>query len=377
MLLLAPAGCGPAGGGSPVAGVMVTPASVRLRSGTSVGLRAELTDARGRRVAGVPVRWFTQDVRTAVVDANGRVRGRAVGVTQVHAEAATARSAGVTVEVVAAPGEGRARIGSAVVQLQGYAGGRLDALAAGGYDLAVIDLARDAGSAYFSRDEIRRAQASNTKVLAYFEIGSLEDFRPDHASLRRRHPDLFLNEWPTWPGEYFVRYWDTRWWDLAVRPRIDRALAAGFDGVFLDSTSAFEEIDAALVPGETRETLGAKMADLIVRISAYGKAAGPGFLVFPNNSPELRRYPGYVTGIDGIAMESLFFRRTGSRCEQPYCASNLESARALRAAGKTVLAIDYTDAPDEIAGVCARYQQEGFVGYVAEPALATVRPPCE
>jgi cysteinyl-tRNA synthetase len=280
------------------------------------------------------------------------------------------------VEVVAPAGGYRTEISSAVVQLQGYTDGRLDCLAAGGYDLAVIDLARDAGSAYFTSNELRRLQAPGTRVLAYFEIGSLENFRPDFASLRRRHPDLFLNEWSAWPGEYFVRYWDARWWDLAIRPRIDRALTTGFDGVFLDSTGAFEEIDGELVPGGSREALAERMADLIVAISAYGKASRAGFMVFPNNSPQLQRYPGYVNAIDGIAMESLFFRRTGARCDQPYCASDLESARALRAARKIVLAIDYTDAPDEIADVCDRYRREGFVGYVAEPALAGVRPPC-
>jgi cysteinyl-tRNA synthetase len=138
----------------------------------------------------------------------------------------------------------------------------------------------------------------------------------------------------------------------------------------------FEEIDGELVPGGNREVLAARMAGLIAAISTYGKASRAGFLVFPNNSPQLQRFPGYVSAIDGIAMESLFFRRTGARCDQPYCASNLESARALRAARKIVLAIDYADAPDEISDACARYRREGFVGYVAEPALAGVRPPC-
>ena len=149
-------------------------------------------------------------------------------------------------------------ITNAVFQLQNYRDDRLDALARAGFSLAVIDLARDAGSSYFTADEISRLKRSGTKVLAYFEIGSIENFRPDFAYLRQHDGDLFLNPWPSWPGEYFVRYWDPRWWNLAIKPRIDRALAAGFDGVYLDTPLAYEELDLGLVPGETRATSPAR-----------------------------------------------------------------------------------------------------------------------
>jgi cysteinyl-tRNA synthetase len=269
-----------------------------------------------------------------------------------------------------------ADLASAVVQLQNYQDDRLDALARAGFSLAVIDLARDAGSSYFTADEISRLKRSGTKVLAYFEIGSIEDFRPDFASLREHDGDLFLNEWPSWPGEYFVKYWDPRWWSLVIRPRIDRALGAGFDGVFLDTPLAYEELDLSLVPGETRASLARKMVGLIVRISRYGKAADPGFLVFPNNSPELQHYPGYTQAIDGIAMESMFFLPTDIPCTDPYCTTNLDAARALRKAGKAVLAIDYADKPQNIAAACRRYREEHFIGYVGPKALNTIRPAC-
>lgn len=263
-----------------------------------------------------------------------------------------------------------------VVQLQNYLNGRLDALARAGFDLAVIDLARDAGSSYFTVDEISRLKRSSTKVLAYFEIGSIEDFRPDFASLMERDGDLFLNEWPTWPGEYFVKYWDLRWWSLAIKPRVDQALAAGFDGVYLDTPLAYQELALNRVPGEQRASLAGKMVDLIVRISKYAKAVKPGFLVFPQNSPELQQYPGYTDAIDGIGMEELFFLATDIPCTDAYCTTNLNAARALQKAGKTVLAIDYANEPQNIAAACRRYREEHFIGYVGELALDTIRPAC-
>jgi uncharacterized protein (TIGR01370 family) len=267
-------------------------------------------------------------------------------------------------------------ITDAVIQLQNYQDGRLDALATAGFSLAVIDLARDAGSSYFTTDEITQLKGAGTKVLAYFEIGSIENFRPDFATLKEHDGHLFLNEWPSWPGEYFVRYWDHRWWSWTIKPRIDRALAAGFDGVYLDTPLAYWELDLGLVPGEQRDSLARKMVDLIARISRYGKAAKPGFLVFPNNSPELRRYPGYTEAIDGIGMESMFFKPTDIPCTEPYCATNLNEARELRKAGKIVLAIDYANKPENIATAYRRYREEHFIGYVGVRELNTIRPAC-
>jgi cysteinyl-tRNA synthetase len=267
-------------------------------------------------------------------------------------------------------------ISNFAVQLQNYPEGRLDALARGGYRLAVIDLARDAHDDYFTADEIRRLRSSGTRVLAYFEIGSIEEFRPDYPSFTAEHADLVLNEWPSWPGEHFVRYWDPRWWEHAVRPRVDRAIAAGFDGIFLDTPLAYEEIDLALVPGATRDELGRRMVDLIRHISEFAKSERPGFLVFPLNSPELRMHAGYTESIDGVAIESLFFRPTDDPCNEPYCATNLREVRELRRAGKTVLAIDYAKQPENVAEACRRYREEDFAGYVTVKELDVLSPPC-
>lgn len=274
--------------------------------------------------------------------------------------------------------EGKAGDGvdSAVYQLQNYRNGRLDDLIEGDFQIAIIDLARDAGSDYFTAEEINELRASGKKVLAYFEIGSFENFRPDYKAFRDRNPDVFLNEWPTWPGEYFVKYWDNRWWSSVIRPRVDRALAANFDGVYLDTPLAYEELALELVPGESRESLAPKMVDLIGRISEYAKAQRPGFWVVPQNSPELRHIPGYVDAIDAIGMEELFFLATDKPCAEEWCAENLKNARALRDAGKIVIAIDYASQPENIAEACRRYREEGFVGYVTVLALDTVVRPC-
>jgi cysteinyl-tRNA synthetase len=261
-------------------------------------------------------------------------------------------------------------------QLQRYPHDRLDALARAPQQLLVIDLARDAGSGYFSADEIRTLHARGKTVLAYMEIGSIENYRPEYAPLLRRWPRLVLNRWEDWPEEFLVRYWEEPWWEHVVRPRLDQALRAGFDGVYLDTLLAYEELDLRLVPRWTRERLARSMVALLVRISRYVTSVRPGFRVFPQNSPELRSYPGYTAAIDGIGMEGLFFEATDQPCTADYCAENLAAARALRSEGKLVLAVDYAGRPDHVATACARYRAEGFVGYVTSVALDRISPPC-
>jgi cysteinyl-tRNA synthetase len=263
-----------------------------------------------------------------------------------------------------------------VYQLQNYDGDRLDAIAKAPQQLAVIDLARDAKADWFRPAELAALHRSGKIVLAYFEIGSIERFRPEYPQTK----DLSLNVWADWPEESFVRYWDERWWSLAVRPRVDRAIAAGFDGVYLDTPLAYEEIDLKLVPGEDRGRLARKMAALIGRISKYGKEKKTGFRIVPQNSPELREQPGYTAAIDGIAMEELFFGADDAAADRPctedYCAENLGHTRALRDAGKLVLAVDYAVRPANVRAACGRYRTERFTGYVTVRELDRISPPC-
>ena len=274
-----------------------------------------------------------------------------------------------------APAPGK--VTSWVYQLQNYDNDRLDALARAPQQLAVIDLARDAGSDYFTPSEISALRGSGKVVLAYFEIGSIEQFRPEYPDLRGHADDLILNRWPEWPDEFFVRYWDERWWQQVIRPRLDQALRAGFDGVYLDTPLAYEQLDLTLVPGQTRDSLARAMVDLIVRISGYAKARRPGLLVVPQNSPELRRLPGYTAAIDGIGMEELFYRATDDPCAASYCAENLGDTQALRTAGKFVLAVDYANRAGNVRAACGRYRQEGFAGYVTTVDLDRISPPCD
>src|SRR5439155_9428389 len=98
---------------------------------------------------------------------------------------------------------GTADISSWVYQLQGYDNDRLDALARAPHQLAVIDLARDARKDYFTAADLDALHRAGKKVLSYFEIGSIENFRPEYPALPR---DLVGNRWDDWPEASSGRY---------------------------------------------------------------------------------------------------------------------------------------------------------------------------
>ncbi len=120
-------------------------------------------------------------------------------------------------------------VDSWVYQLTNYKDDKLTEIADSEFDLAVIDLARDGGSDFFSRQEIKMVKDSGKIVLAYFEIGAIEDFRPEWNLVPE---DLKAGKVDGWPNEQYVRFWDERWWPI-VKGRVDQAIGAGFDGAYL------------------------------------------------------------------------------------------------------------------------------------------------
>jgi len=195
-----------------------------------------------------------------------------------------------------------------VYQLTKYKDGKLDEIADAGFDLAVIDLARDGREGYFTREEIAAVKQKGVIVLAYFEIGAIENYRPEWKAVPE---DLKVGVVKGWPKERLVKFWEERWWPV-VQGRVDQALKAGFDGAYLDQVTAYEEVPAH---GMKREELAQKMVALISRLSQYAKAANPRFKIVPQNCPELYNWSfwdgkpneTYIKAIDGLGLEDVFY----------------------------------------------------------------------
>jgi cysteinyl-tRNA synthetase len=281
---------------------------------------------------------------------------------------ASATPAQPTAVPTPAAGAGWGSVSSWVYQLSGYPLGRLDQIAASGFDLAVVDLARDGCSDFFTRNEVWKLKAAGMIALAYFEIGAIEDYRPEWPLV----PDsLKLGAVGGWPSEQYVKYWDDGWWPI-VKGRIDQAIAAGFDGAYLDMVVTYEEIPADSA-GTNRQDLAAKMVDLIARVAQYARSIDPSFKVVPQNSPELRSWPKYLPAVSGIGMEELYFLATDKPCSQSWCLENRANAAAIRQAGKLVLTIDYANVAANVATAYTSSRAAGFVPYVSVRNLDVMR----
>ena len=228
-------------------------------------------------------------------------------------------------------------------------------------DLIVIDAWFETGSddGRWTRDEIARIRGGRPgrRVVAYLSIGEAEDYRPywQRAWDRNRdgHPDpgapsFLCSENPDWHGNYRVRYWDPAWQTLVLND-LDAIGARGFDGVYLDIVDAYEtfEYDPAKHDWTenrsnpaTGHTYRADMIDWVRRIAARTRTSCPGFWVIPQNALALAGDPAYADIINAAGAEDVFAE--GNRMKSSTdVEETLRAARAFRAAGKPVFAIEY------------------------------------
>lgn len=275
-------------------------------------------------------------------------------------------------------------------------------IAASGFKHCIIDYSRD-GSAdgSFTPTEIAELRSAGVETLCYFSIGEAEDYRYYWQKTWRNpktRPSWLGRENPDWKGNFTVRYWDPRWREEILLPYLEKIVATGYDGVYLDIVDGFEYWGDPDTYDRNRETrlptdpvdeadAATRMIDLVTWIAEQGrKLAGPGrqFLVFPQQGERLIDYDTdgrYLAATNGFGVESLWYNGLSARPEsemQP----RLEDLRTVRDAGKRVIVTEYIDDGSGLAGknaariedFLARAGKENFYPYVARKnqALDTI-----
>lgn len=257
----------------------------------------------------------------------------------------------------------------------------LERLRDSGFQLLVIDPSRDGSeTGRFTRaelDRLRGGPGGATLVLAYVSIGEAEDYRgywrPKWDADRDGNPDPGAPTWlgpvnPDWAGNYRVRYWDPDWQRL-IFDALDRVIAAGFDGVYLDIVDGFEYWgsgtgERAAVDAE--RTMVSFVAALAAR--ARERSGNPDFGIFPQNGETLGKYPEYLATVSGLGREDVWY--DGDTENPPAeAATVVADLRRFRAAGKPVLVIDYPTRPELQREFHRRARAAGFVPYAAPRAL--------
>jgi hypothetical protein len=228
---------------------------------------------------------------------------------------------------------------------------RLKSLA--GYDLAVID------AHYYTAADIVSLHEQGSRVYAYLNIGSIEEFRPYYKDFEF----LALGPYEGWDDEQWINIADPAWRDYLVQVLGQELARKGVDGFFIDNADLYyqyprQDIYDGIL--DTLERLGGEYGlPLIIN----------GADVFMREA--LDRKALNSTTVQGVNQESVFTRpdpRTGSFGRQGAETSRYyQSYLGLcKAAGLDVFITEYlkedADLRERILEYCKR---NGFAVFIA------------
>jgi cysteinyl-tRNA synthetase len=245
-------------------------------------------------------------------------------------------------------------------------------LGASAYELVVMDYSADQTAAgEFTPAQIGalRSGACARRVVAYVGVGMAESYRfywdPAWAP---GSPAWILAEDPDWPGHYAIEFWDPAWRAVLFR-YLDRVLAQGFDGVYLDTIDVYPD-----VPGHEQD-----MVDLVRALAEYARARSPlgeDFGVFAHNAEELAsRHPEYVAVLTGLGKEETYFVATDLATTATARAAAQAHLDVVRqgSRGHLALTVDYATTPQNVAQAYDLARARGYVPYAADATLDRLR----
>lgn len=231
--------------------------------------------------------------------------------------------------------------------------------------------------------------------LAYVNVGQAETYRTYwHDDWRAPtadapgEPAFLLRPDPDgWAGNHVVAYWDPAWRAVMfgeATSLVDRAVAGGFDGVFLDWVLGYA--DDAVRAAAAREGVdpAAEMAALIRDLRNHARRTAPGFLVVAQNAaPLLRAAPWLADHVDGVTQESLSFHGSAraawddpAAADAPTPATGdwstatlLDQLAGVAALGIPVFTLDYASTPENVERAERTSREHGFVPFVSRTPL--------
>lgn len=249
-------------------------------------------------------------------------------------------------------------------------------------DLVVVDYSAD-GSAdtEFKPADVaamrRRPDGGTKKVIAYMSIGEAENYRfywNDAWAKKKTQPAWMDDENPDWEGNFKVRYWDPAWQAVILGSPgayLDKIIAAGFDGVYLDIIDAFEYWQDVK---RERPSADRDMIAFVQTISRYARSKRAGFMIIPQNGEALLADAGYRAAISAQAKEDVFYGGDGDgkANKSGDVADVLANLKYARDAGIPILAIEYLDDGRKIADAKGRLEQNGCCSYFGPRDLASI-----
>ncbi len=237
------------------------------------------------------------------------------------------------------------------------------------YDLVVIDYSADGSDEKaFSATDIagikNRPDGKRRIILAYLSIGEAEDYRFYwRAGWHNKRPPWMMGENPQWPGNYPVKYWDRRWQKIIFN-YLDRIIAVGFDGVYLDRIDSYQSF-------RTNPRAEEQMISLVSGIAKYANRKKRHFYIVPQNAESLLRHSHYRKQLSAVAKEDFLFGLKGDgkpngKDEQFWSGKYLSLAQQ---SGLPVLVIEYLQNRKDILRTEKQLRARHFIPTFSNRAL--------
>lgn len=246
------------------------------------------------------------------------------------------------------------------------------------FDILVIDYAKDGGeeSAWKPAELERlkhRPDGRRRLVLAYFSIGEAESYRSYwHKDWKRNRPEWLLGENPEWDENFAVCFWHPGWQEIlfgSPGAMLDRMMAQGFDGVYLDKCDVTEDLkEHEKAAARSRPDLDGDMAVLVRRLAEYARGRDPGFLVVMQNAEPLLERGDVRAVLDASAKEELLFgldkpEKANGKEDVAWSRERLD---LMRADGKVVLLVEYLNDREKIARAAEAAHELGYLLHVSD-----------
>ncbi len=191
----------------------------------------------------------------------------------------------------------------------------VEQIAASEYDMVALDfIPSEKNSTDYPMAEVA-AQLHNAPrpklVIAYIDIGQAENYRAYwQPGWRVGNPKWIVGADPDgWEGNFPVAFWYDEWqtiW-LGEGGLLSQILAAGFDGVYLDWIEAYSDENVIDIAEQDSDDPVQEIIGWVGKISTFVKGHCSDCVVIAQNAAELIEYDKYVTAIDALAQEQVWF----------------------------------------------------------------------
>ena len=209
----------------------------------------------------------------------------------------------------------------------------------------------------------------NPSRLAHFASPDLNGFTAKIKSPLQfptdKAPAWLGYENANWRGNFHVRYWHEGWQNLirgSPQAAIDKLIAAGFDGVYLDRADAYEAWQFE------RRSAAKDMRHFIAQLARYARKQKPDFVVILQNAEELLEDPDLRQAIDAFAKEDLLYSQDDTG-DDPVENAKQDIKRTLKYLKlaqqdrRPVLVIEYLQDHASQAAAGERLKLLGFIPY--------------